>query len=59
MWQWRCGGGGGGDGKRLHYRISRASAATAAALHSTTVTNQRENAGTQFSPVPILHPIIQ
>ena len=60
MWQWRC--GGGGDGKRLHYRISRASAAaaTAAALHSTTVTpNQREDDGTQFSPVPILHPIIQ
>ena len=54
MWQWRC--DGGDDEKRLHYRISRASAARPTFDDDSAVV-VCENAVTQFSPVPILHPI--
>ena len=62
MWQWRCAAAEAAtenDSITEFPALPPPPPPPPAALHSTTVTNQRENAGTQFSPVPILHPIIQ
>ena len=49
MWQWRC--GGGGDGKRLHYRISRASAAAATAAGRPTFDDSHQPARECRKPI--------